>query len=78
MHHIVQKGSTYLAAAAAVAMDSPGASGRRRGAPKLNAEDQALDQIAKEVMVMLSEPPNMVKIECDIYCGLMVGIGPDF
>lgn len=31
-------------------MDSPGASGRRRGAAKVNAEDQALDQIAKEVI----------------------------
>lgn len=40
--------TTHLHATAA-AMESPGASGRRRGAPKLNAEDQALDQIAKEV-----------------------------
>lgn len=31
-------------------MDSPGAAvGRRRGTPKVNAEDQALDLIAKEV-----------------------------
>lgn len=30
-------------------MDSPGAVGRRRGNSRINAEDQALDQIAKEV-----------------------------
>lgn len=30
-------------------MDSPGALGRRRGTTKASAEDQALDQIAKEV-----------------------------
>lgn len=30
-------------------MDSPGAIGRRRGTTKVSAEDQALDQIAKEV-----------------------------
>lgn len=30
-------------------MDSSGAVGRRRGNSRLNAEDQALDQIAKEV-----------------------------
>lgn len=30
-------------------MDSPGAGGRRRGTTKVSAEDQALDQIAKEV-----------------------------
>lgn len=30
-------------------MDSPGANGRRRGTTKVSAEDQALDQIAKEV-----------------------------
>lgn len=30
-------------------MDSPGAVGRRRGTTRVNAEDQALDQIAKEV-----------------------------
>lgn len=30
-------------------MDSPGANGRRRGNTKVSAEDQALDQIAKEV-----------------------------
>lgn len=35
-------------------MDSPGASGRRRVTPKLNAEDQALDQIAKEVTIPLN------------------------
>jgi len=29
-------------------MDSPGAVGRRRGAARVSAEDQALDQIAKE------------------------------
>uniref|UniRef100_T1GN07 Uncharacterized protein n=1 Tax=Megaselia scalaris TaxID=36166 RepID=T1GN07_MEGSC len=29
-------------------MDSPGAVGRRRGTSRVNAEDQALDQIAKE------------------------------
>ncbi|KAG5683645.1 hypothetical protein PVAND_012916 [Polypedilum vanderplanki] len=29
-------------------MDSPGAIGRRRGTTKVSAEDQALDQIAKE------------------------------
>lgn len=32
-------------------MESPGASGRRRGNSRTNAEDQALDQIAKEVSV---------------------------
>jgi hypothetical protein len=32
-------------------MDSPGANGRRRGTTKVSAEDQALDQIAKEVCV---------------------------
>lgn len=30
-------------------MDSPSAGGRRRGNSRINAEDQALDQIAKEV-----------------------------
>lgn len=30
-------------------MESPGASGRRRVSTRTNAEDQALDQIAKEV-----------------------------
>lgn len=30
-------------------MDSPGAAGRRRGTSRSNVEDQALDQIAKEV-----------------------------
>lgn len=30
-------------------MDSPGAGGRRRGTTRVSAEDQALDQIAKEV-----------------------------
>lgn len=30
-------------------MDSPGAVGRRRGNTRSNAEDQALDQIAREV-----------------------------
>lgn len=30
-------------------MDSSGAVGRRRGNSRINAEDQALDQIAKEV-----------------------------
>jgi hypothetical protein len=30
-------------------MDSPGAGGRRRGNSRINAEDQALDQIAREV-----------------------------
>lgn len=30
-------------------LESPGASGRRRGNSRTNAEDQALDQIAKEV-----------------------------
>lgn len=30
-------------------MESPGAVGRRRGNSRVNAEDQALDQIAKEV-----------------------------
>jgi hypothetical protein len=30
-------------------MESPGALGRRRGTTKVSAEDQALDQIAKEV-----------------------------
>lgn len=35
-------------------MDSPGAgSGRRRGNSRINAEDQALDQIAKEVSVLI-------------------------
>lgn len=34
-------------------MDSPGAAvGRRRGTPKVNAEDQALDLIAKEVCLI--------------------------
>lgn len=33
-------------------MDSPGAIGRRRGTTKVSAEDQALDQIAKEVSEM--------------------------
>lgn len=32
-------------------MESPGASGRRRVSSRTNAEDQALDQIAKEVSV---------------------------
>lgn len=32
-------------------MESAGAVGRRRGASRSNAEDQALDQIAKEVSV---------------------------
>lgn len=30
-------------------MESPGAAGRRRGNARSNVEDQALDQIAKEV-----------------------------
>lgn len=30
-------------------MESPGAGGRRRGNTRSNAEDQALDQIAREV-----------------------------
>lgn len=30
-------------------MESPGAAGRRRGTSRNNVEDQALDQIAKEV-----------------------------
>lgn len=30
-------------------MESPGAAGRRRGNTRSNVEDQALDQIAKEV-----------------------------
>lgn len=30
-------------------MESPGAVGRRRGNTRSNAEDQALDQIAREV-----------------------------
>ena len=30
-------------------MESPGAGGRRRGTTRVSAEDQALDQIAKEV-----------------------------
>lgn len=30
-------------------MESPGAVGRRRGTSRSNVEDQALDQIAKEV-----------------------------
>lgn len=30
-------------------MESPGAAGRRRGTSRSNVEDQALDQIAKEV-----------------------------
>ena len=33
-------------------MDSPGAVGRRRGNSRSNAEDQALDQIAREVSVL--------------------------
>lgn len=33
-------------------MDSPGAGGRRRGTTKVSAEDQALDQIAKEVRLV--------------------------
>lgn len=33
-------------------MESPGASGRRRVSTRTNAEDQALDQIAKEVSVI--------------------------
>lgn len=33
-------------------MDSPGALSRRRGTTKASAEDQALDQIAKEVRNM--------------------------
>lgn len=32
-----------------VNMESPGAAGRRRGTSRSNVEDQALDQIAKEV-----------------------------
>lgn len=36
-------------------MDSPGANGRRRGTTKVSAEDQALDQIAKEVCVYARE-----------------------
>lgn len=34
-------------------MDSPGAIGRRRGTTKVSAEDQALDQIAKEVRLVI-------------------------
>jgi hypothetical protein len=34
-------------------MDSPGAGGRRRGNSRINAEDQALDQIAREVSTSL-------------------------
>lgn len=45
-------------------MDSPGASGRRRGATKLNAEDQALDQIAKEVVFFKCE----YKFRCCFGC----------
>lgn len=33
-------------------MDSPGAAGRRRGTSRSNVEDQALDQIAKEVSLI--------------------------
>lgn len=33
-------------------MDSPGAAGRRRGTSRSNVEDQALDQIAKEVRLI--------------------------
>ncbi len=36
-------------------MDSPGAIGRRRGNTKVSAEDQALDQIAKEVSERCAE-----------------------
>lgn len=35
-------------------MDSPGAVGRRRGNSRINAEDQALDQIAKEAEARLA------------------------
>lgn len=35
-------------------MDSPGAVGRRRGNTRSNAEDQALDQIAREVSRLFS------------------------
>lgn len=34
-------------------MESPGAVGRRRGTSRSNVEDQALDQIAKEVSKLL-------------------------
>lgn len=34
-------------------MESPGAAGRRRGNSRSNVEDQALDQIAKEVSLEL-------------------------
>lgn len=37
-------------------MESPGALGRRRGTTKVSAEDQALDQIAKEVSHLFSFP----------------------
>lgn len=35
-------------------MESPGAAGRRRGTTRSNVEDQALDQIAKEVSTVQS------------------------
>lgn len=35
-------------------MESPGAAGRRRGNSRSNVEDQALDQIAKEVSSALN------------------------
>lgn len=34
-------------------MESPGAAGRRRGTSRSNVEDQALDQIAKEVSTVI-------------------------
>ncbi|XP_055305165.1 leucine-rich repeat flightless-interacting protein 2 isoform X2 [Sitodiplosis mosellana] len=36
-------------------MESPGAAGRRRGTPRSNVEDQALDQIAKEAEARLAQ-----------------------
>lgn len=64
-------------------MDSPGASGRRRGAPKVNAEDQALDQIAKEVQyfglwchlhaISLTITPNMVNRSIVMYEEIYIG-----
>lgn len=46
--------TTGSSAAAATTMDSPGAVGRRRGNSRINAEDQALDQIAKEAEARLA------------------------
>lgn len=55
-------------------MESPGAAGRRRGTSRSNVEDQALDQIAKEVSTVIpfnrnpSKPKHThTQTDSDIY-----------